>query len=145
MNTIEVTCIPLWKSDGTAYGEARVYQRDGGYGWSHPDGSEGWQENHTLAIGEVIGYHAQLSLRPAATVQIPTDPTYWGGTTPISDDRMDQICSNLERMISMAFSDRVNLTFERTQTIRGTGVHCEYEWFSNQIVEFINENWTHAL
>jgi len=76
-------------------------------------------------------------------IQLPTEISYWGSTATESD--VSRICDNLESMIRAEFSARLSLTFERTQTPRGGGVHSEHEDSAQEVWNWIANNWTAAL
>ena len=76
-------------------------------------------------------------------VQIPTEPSYWGSTATESD--VPRICDNLESLIRAEFEARLELTFERTQTPRGGGVHSAHEDSAQEVWNWIANNWTAAL
>lgn len=79
----------------------------------------------------------------AITVQLPTDPSYWGSTATTAD--VERILDNLESMIRSEFGDRYELEFERTQTPEGSGVHSENESDGKEIHSWIQNNWAAAL
>lgn len=74
-------------------------------------------------------------------IQLPTDPTYWGQDATDSD--VDRILDTLQWMIVNQFES--DLTFERTQTPRGSGVHGDDLELCEQIHCWIQNNWTMAL
>ena len=76
-------------------------------------------------------------------IQLPSDPSYWGSTATESD--VSRICDNLESMIRAEFGARLDLTFERTQTPRGGGVHSAHEDSAQEVWNWIANNWTAAL
>ena len=76
-------------------------------------------------------------------IQLPTEPSYWGSTATESD--VSRICDNLESMIRAEFEARLDLTFERTQTPRGGGVHSAHEDSAQEVWNWIANNWTAAL
>lgn len=78
------------------------------------------------------------------TVQLPTDPQYWGSTANETND-LSNILDRMESMIRAEFGARFDLTFERTQTPLGQGVHSDDEEAVEAVFEFIATNWTNAL
>ena len=76
-------------------------------------------------------------------IQLPTEPSYWGSTATESD--VPRICDNLESLIRAEFEARLELTFERTQTPRGGGVHSAHEDSAQEVWNWIANNWTAAL
>jgi hypothetical protein len=76
-------------------------------------------------------------------IQLPTEVSYWGSTATESD--VSRICDNLESMIRVEFGARLDLTFERTQTPRGGGVHSAHEDSAQEVWNWIANNWTAAL
>ena len=76
-------------------------------------------------------------------IQLPTEPSYWGSTATESD--VSRICDNLESLIRAEFEARLDLTFERTQTPRGGGVHSAHEDSAQEVWNWIANNWTSAL
>jgi hypothetical protein len=81
------------------------------------------------------------------TVQLPTDPTYWGcfwGSD--SEQAIARANDNLEAMIRREFADApFELTFERTATPFSRGVFGDDEEAVEAVFEFIASNWTNAL
>lgn len=78
------------------------------------------------------------------TVQLPTEPSYWGSDVTESDAA--RICDNLELMISREFSDSpYNISFERTASPTGSGIHGDCEAACDDVRVFIEENWIAAL
>ena len=78
------------------------------------------------------------------TVQLPTEPSYWGSDATESD--VERILSNLESMISREFSDSpYNISFERTENPTGSGIHGDCEAACDDVRVFIEENWIAAL
>lgn len=78
------------------------------------------------------------------TVQLPTEPSYWGGEATESD--VERILSNLESMISREFADSpYNISFERTASPTGSGIHGDCEAACDDVRVFIEENWIAAL
>jgi hypothetical protein len=78
------------------------------------------------------------------TVQLPTEPSYWGSQAAQSD--VERILSNLESMIAREFSSSpYNISFERTATPSGSGIHGDCEAACDDVRLFIEENWTAAL
>ena len=78
------------------------------------------------------------------TVQLPTEPSYWGSEATESD--VERILSNLESMIAREFfSSPYNISFERTATPSGSGIHGDCEAACDDVRLFIEENWTAAL
>ena len=76
-------------------------------------------------------------------IQLPTEVSYWGNDVTESD--VARICDNLESLIRAEFSARLNLTFERTRTPRGGGVHSIHEDSAQDVWNWIANNWTAAL
>lgn len=76
-------------------------------------------------------------------IQLPTEPSFWGSTATESD--VARICDNLESLIRAEFGARLDLTFERTQTPRGGGVHSIHEDSAQEVWNWIADNWTAAL
>jgi hypothetical protein len=76
-------------------------------------------------------------------IQLPTEPSYWGSTATESD--VSRICDNLQSMIRAQFAGYFDLTFERTATPRGSGVHSDDSDAVELISEWISDNWTAAL
>ena len=76
-------------------------------------------------------------------IQLSSDPSHWGSTATESD--VSRICENLESLIRAEFGARLELTFERTQTPRGGGVHSIHEDSAQEVWNWISENWTAAL
>lgn len=78
------------------------------------------------------------------TVQIPIEPSYWG--TNATAEHVSMIADRLESMIQNEFGHRHDITFERTETPRGTGVHCpDAPDIAEEIADWIQTNWTAAL
>jgi len=78
------------------------------------------------------------------TVQLPTEPSYWGSDVTESD--VERILRNLESMISREFSDSpYNISFERTASPTGSGIHGDCEAACDDVRVFIEENWIAAL
>ena len=76
-------------------------------------------------------------------IQLPTETSYWGSTATQAD--VSRICDNLQSMIRAQFAGYFDLTFERTATPRGSGVHSDDSDAVELISEWISENWTAAL
>lgn len=76
-------------------------------------------------------------------IQLPTEVSYWGGDATESD--VARICDNLESLIRSEFEARLNLTFERTVSPRGGGVHSIHEDSAQDVWNWIANNWTAAL
>lgn len=76
-------------------------------------------------------------------IQLPSDPSYWGSTATQAD--VSRILDNLQSMIRAQFAGYFDLTFERTATPRGSGVHSDDSDAVELISEWISENWTAAL
>ena len=76
-------------------------------------------------------------------IQLPSDPSYWGSTATQSD--VSRILDNLQSMIRAQFAGYFDLTFERTATPRGSGVHSDDSDAVELISEWISDNWTAAL
>ena len=77
-------------------------------------------------------------------IQLPTEPSYWGSTANETND-LPNILDRMESMIRAEFGARFDLTFERTQTPRGGGVHSECDETVETIHRWIEENWEAAL
>lgn len=78
------------------------------------------------------------------TVQLPTEPSYWGSDVTESD--VERILRNLESMISREFSDSpYNISFERAASPTGSGIHGDCEAACDDVRVFIEENWIAAL
>jgi hypothetical protein len=78
------------------------------------------------------------------TVQLPTEPSDWGSEATQSD--VERILSNLESMIAREFSSSpYNISFDRTATPSGSGIHGDCEAACDDVRLFIEENWTAAL
>lgn len=76
-------------------------------------------------------------------IQLPTEISYWGSTATESD--VSRILDNLQSMIRAEFAGYFDLTFERTATPRGSGVHSDDSYAVELISEWISDNWTAAL
>jgi len=76
-------------------------------------------------------------------IQLPTEPSYWGSTATQAD--VSRILDNLQSMIRAEFAGYFDLTFERTATPRGDGVHSDDGYAIELISEWISDNWTAAL
>jgi len=76
-------------------------------------------------------------------IQLPSDPSYWGSTATQAD--VSRILDNLQSMIRAQFAGYFDLTFERTATPRGSGVHSDDSDAVELISEWISDNWTAAL
>lgn len=76
------------------------------------------------------------------TVQLPTEPSYWGSTATKAD--VDRIIGNLETMIRNEFSG-VDIDFQRMSEPRGRGIWGDDESVIDDIHQFIQDNWTAAL
>ena len=76
-------------------------------------------------------------------VQLPTEVSYWGSTATECD--VARICDSLESLIRSEFSARLNLTFERTISPRGGGVHSIHEDSAQDVWNWIANNWTAAF
>lgn len=78
------------------------------------------------------------------TVQLPTEPSYWGSEAAQSD--VERILSNLESMIAREFSSSpYNISFERTANPSGSGVDGDCKAACDDVRLFIEENWMSAL
>lgn len=84
-----------------------------------------------------------MNTKPSVTIQLPTEPSYWGSTATESD--VVRILDNLESMIRGEFEKRAELQFERTTAPRGNGVHSEDNVLAGQIHWWISLYWTAAL
>ena len=76
-------------------------------------------------------------------IQLPSDPSYWGSTATQAD--VSRILDNLQSMIRAQFAGYFDLTFERTATPRGSGVHSDDSDAVELISEWISDNWTAAF
>jgi len=85
----------------------------------------------------------KLQTAPTITIQLPTDPSYWGSTATETD--VDRILDSLESMIRSEFEDRYDLIFERTANPQGSGVHSDDGSDGSEIHEWIENNWGAAL
>lgn len=77
------------------------------------------------------------------TIQLPTEISYWGSTATAAD--VERIHDNLEGMITLEFSDRAELVFERVENPRGSGVHSDDNDLAEEIHKWIQDRWTAAL
>ena len=77
-------------------------------------------------------------------IQLPSEPSYWGSTANETND-LPNILDRMESMIRAEFGARFDLTFERTQTPLGQGVHSDDEDSAQEIWNWISDNWTAAL
>jgi hypothetical protein len=78
------------------------------------------------------------------TVQLPTEPSYWGSTANEAD--VTRANDNLEAMIRSKFADApFEIRFERTATPTPRGVIGHDEEAVEAVFEFIATNWTNAL
>jgi len=84
-----------------------------------------------------------MSRKNEVFIQLPTEPSYWGGEATATD--VSRICDNLESMIRAEFGERTILTFERTANPRGKGVTCAHDDTAQAVWEWITNNWTAAL
>lgn len=80
---------------------------------------------------------------PTITIQLPTDPSYWGSTATAGD--VGRIIDRLESMITREFGERADLRFERAATPRGNGIHSEDDVLAEEVFRWIEENWQAAL
>lgn len=76
------------------------------------------------------------------TIQLPTEPSYWGSTATEAD--VYRIIGNLEMMIRSKFPD-VDIDFQHMQEPRGRGIWGDDECLMESIHQFIQDNWTSAL
>jgi len=76
-------------------------------------------------------------------IQLPTETSYWGSDATQAD--VSRILDNLQSMIRAQFAGYFDLTFERTATPRGSGVHSDDNDAVELISEWISDNWTAAL
>ena len=76
-------------------------------------------------------------------IQLPSDPSYWGSTATQAD--VSRILDNLQSMIRAQFAGYFDLTFERTATPRGSGVHSDDSDAVELISEWISDHGTAAL
>ena len=84
-----------------------------------------------------------MSRKTEVLIQLPTEVSYWGSEAAESD--VARICDNLESIIRAEFSARLSLTFERTVSPRGGGVHSMHEESAQDVWNWIANNWTAAL
>lgn len=78
------------------------------------------------------------------TVQLPTEPSYWGSFATEAD--VTRANDNLEAMIRSEFADApFEIRFERTATPAPRGVLGHDEEAVEAVFEFIATNWTNAL
>lgn len=76
------------------------------------------------------------------TVQLPTEPSYWGSTATKAD--VDRIIGNLETMIRNKFGN-IDIDFQHMSEPRGRGIWGDDESVIDSIYQFIQDNWTAAL
>ena len=76
------------------------------------------------------------------TVQLPTEPSYWGSTATKAD--VDRIIGNLETMIRNEFGN-IDIDFQHMSEPRGRGIWGDDESVIDSIYQFIQDNWTSAL
>jgi len=76
------------------------------------------------------------------TIQLPTEPSYWGSTATSSD--VDRILDNLETMIRNEFS-HVQIDFQRMPEPRGRGIWGDDDSLIDSIHQYIQDNWTAAI
>lgn len=81
-------------------------------------------------------------ITPIITVQLPTDPSYWGSTATEAD--VYRIIGNLETMIRSQFPD-VDIDFQHMQEPQGRGIFGDNQSLIDSIYQFIQDNWTAAL
>jgi len=103
-----------------------------------------WGSPEADAAAERICDRREIAAATATliTIQLPTEPSYWGTATPADVDR---ILDNLESMIRAEFEDRYDLIFERTATPQGSGVHPDDGSDGEEIHSWIQNNWGAAL
>jgi hypothetical protein len=78
------------------------------------------------------------------TVQMPTEPSYWGSTATDAD--VARAIGNLEEMVRREFSDApFEIRFERLAEPVGRGIHGDDQEAVEEIFEFISAYWTAAL
>lgn len=77
------------------------------------------------------------------TIQLPTETSYWGSNATEAD--VVRINDTLETMLRGEFGERADLTFERTSTPRGSGIHGDDSELCEEIHEWLQERWTAAL
>ena len=83
-------------------------------------------------------------MKTQVLIQLPSDPSYWGSTANEVAD-LPNILDRMESMIRAEFEEEFDLTFERTQTPRGGGVHSDDSFAVELIFDWISNNWTAAL
>ncbi len=76
------------------------------------------------------------------TIQLPTEPSYWGSTATEAD--VYRIIGNLEMMIRKEFAD-VDIDFQHMSEPRGRGIWGDDESVIESIHQFIQDNWTAAI
>ena len=78
------------------------------------------------------------------TVQLPTEPSYWGSTATESD--VTRALDNLESMVRREFVDApFEIRFERLVEPVGRGVDGDDLDAVEAVFDFISAYWTHAL
>ena len=78
------------------------------------------------------------------TVELPTEPSYWGSTATESD--VSRILCNLESMIVREFArSPYNINILLTANPIGSGIHGDCEAACDDVRVFIEQNWTLAL
>ena len=76
------------------------------------------------------------------TIQLPTEPSYWGSTATEAD--VYRIIGNLETMIRNEFGN-IDIDFQHMSEPRGRGIWGDDESVIESIHQFIQDNWTAAL
>ena len=76
------------------------------------------------------------------TIQLPTEPSYWGSTATKAD--VERIIGNLETMIRKEFGN-IDIDFQHMSEPRGRGIWGDDESVIDDIYQFIQDNWTAAL
>lgn len=81
---------------------------------------------------------------PMITVQLPTEPSYWGSFATEAD--VTRANDNLEAMVRREFADApIEITFERIAQPTGRGVFGDDLDAVEAIWDFISAYWTAAL
>ena len=78
------------------------------------------------------------------TVQLPTEPSYWGSIATEAD--VTRANDNIEAMVRREFADApFEITFQRVAEPTGRGVSGDDEDAVEAVFEFISAYWTNAL
>lgn len=78
------------------------------------------------------------------TVQLPTEPSYWGSMATEAD--VARANDNIEAMVRREFADApFEITFQRVAEPTGQGVSGDDEEAAEAVFEFISAYWTAAL